>query len=431
MSEGNLKDWDKRYVWHPFTQMKEYAQEDNLVIERGEGNYLIDTEGRRYLDGVSSLWVNLHGHRKREIDEAIKVQLDKIAHSTLLGVTNEPAVRLAKRLVEIAPRAQQAAPLQHVFYSDNGSTAVEAALKIAFEYWQLKGEKEKQKFVSFRDGYHGDTLGAVSVGHIELFHEIYRPLLFPTHQAPSPRDPECLSWVEDLLRKEGDRIAAVIIEPLIQAAGGMIVQPPGFLKKLKDLSKRYQVLFVADEVATGFGRTGTMFACEQEGVSPDLLCLAKGLTGGYLPLAATLATDEVYEAFLGDYSEFKTFFHGHSYTGNPLGCAAALANLEIFEKEMVLEAIQPKIRTLGEALQRFKGLPNVQEVRQKGLMVGIELKGALEERLGHRVSLRARERGLLIRPLGNVIVLMPPLSITEDEILFMTAVTYDAIQSIR
>ena len=426
MSEDTLKDLDKKFVWHPFTQMKEYAGEEALVIERGEGNYLIDTEGKRYLDGVSSLWVNLHGHRKKEIDQAIQGQLGKIAHSTLLGATNVPAVRLAKKLVEIVPSG-----LNHVFYSDNGSTAVEVAIKIAFEYWQLKGKKQKQKFVSFRDSYHGDTLGAVSVGHIELFHEVYRPLLFPTYQAPSPRDPECLDRVEDLLKKEGKEIAALVIEPLIQAAGGMIVQPPGFLRRLKGLCAGHDVLFIADEVATGFGRTGSMFACEQEQVAPDLLCLAKGLTGGYLPLAATLATDEIYDAFLGEYAEFKTFFHGHSYTGNPLGCAAALANLEIFERENVMNRLQPKIRTMGESLMRLKEISHVVEIRQKGLMVGIEVGDyPLEKRIGHKICLEARKRGLLIRPLGNVIVLMPPLSITEDEIQFMCAVVHDAVKRV-
>jgi adenosylmethionine-8-amino-7-oxononanoate aminotransferase len=406
--------------------MKEYEAEENLVIAAGEGNYLIDTAGERYLDGVSSLWVNLHGHRKKEIDEAIQDQLGKIAHSTLLGVGSVPSILLAKKLVELSPNG-----LNHVFYSDNGSTAVEVALKIAFEYWQLKGKKEKQKFVSFADSYHGDTLGAVSVGHIELFHEIYRPLLFPTAQAPSPKNPECLSWLESFLEKEFDRTAALIIEPLVQAAGGMIVQPSGFLKKLKTLCEKYEILLIADEVATGFGRTGTLFACEQEKVSPDLLCLAKGLTGGYLPLAVTLATDDIYDAFLGDSSEFKTFFHGHSYTGNPLGCAAALANLEIFEKEKVIQGLSEKIKTLEESLKRLSKIPGVKEIRQKGLMVGIDL-GDLPsgKRIGHKISLAARKKKLLIRPLGNVIVLMPPLSITEDEILFMTAVVHDAIREV-
>lgn len=424
MDTKQLKEWDRQHLWHPFTQMKEYAGEENLVIERGEGNYLIDTEGKRYLDGVSSLWVNLHGHRKKEIDEAIKDQLDKIAHSTLLGVTNPPAVLLAKKLAEMTN-------LPHVFYSDNGSTAIEVALKIAFEYWQLKGKKEKQKFISFQDSYHGDTLGAVSVGHIELFHEIYRPLLFPSYQAPSPRNPECLDWVEDLLKKESDKIAAVIIEPVIQAAGGMVIQPPGFLKRLAALSTQYSVLLIADEVATGFGRTGKMFACECEGVLPDLLCLAKGLTGGYLPLAATLATDEIYNAFWGEYSEFRHFFHGHSYTGNPLGCAAALANIEIFEKERVIDRLESKIKTLKEGLKRFREIPLVREIRQKGLIVGIEVGNPPSDlRLGHRICLAARKKGVLIRPLGNVIVLMPPLSITEDEILFLTAVVFDSIREI-
>ncbi len=423
MTKDQLKSWDKQHIWHPFTQMKEYADEDNLVIESGEGNYLIDTEGKRYLDGTSSLWVNVHGHRKKEIDDAIKVQIDKISHSTLLGVTNAPAIQLAKKLVDITPQG-----LNHVFYSDNGSTAVEVALKIAFEYWQLRGKKEKQKFVSFKDSYHGDTLGAVSVGYIELFHEIYRPLLFPTHQAPSPSDPNCLKWIEDLFKKESNQIAAVIIEPLVQAAGGMMVQPDGFLEKLRELTKRYQVLFIADEVATGFGRTGTLFACEQEKVVPDLLCLAKGLTGGYLPLAATLTSSEVYEAFLGDYSEYKTFFHGHSYTGNPLGCAAALANLEIFEKEKIIQNLPGKIKTMTEALKRISNLPKVKNIRQKGLMVGIEIGPTpLEERRAHKICLAARKKHLLIRPLGNIIVLMPPLSITEDEINFMCAVVSDEI----
>ena len=426
MGDSDLKDWDKQYVWHPFTQMKEYAGEEILVVERGEGNYLIDTEGKHYLDGVASLWVNIHGHQKKEIDQAIKDQLGKIAHSTLLGITNEPAVRLAKKLVEIAPSG-----LNHVFYSDNGSTAVEVALKIAFEYWQLKGKKKKQKFVSFADSYHGDTLGAVSVGHIELFHEIYRPLLFPTHRAPRPTEEASLEWVEELFKREGDQIAGCIIEPLIQAAGGMFVQPEAFLKKLGELCKKYEVLFIADEVATGFGRTGTMFACEQEDVVPDLFCIAKGLTAGYLPLAATLATDEIYNAFLGDYAEFKTFFHGHSYTGNPLGCAAAMANLEVFEKEKVIEGLKPKIQTMARSLERLRDIPQVKDIRQKGLMVGIEVGPfPLEARIGHKICMSARKKKLLIRPLGNTLVLLPPLSITEDEILFMTSVVYDSLREV-
>ncbi len=433
--DQKLEEWDKNHIWHPFTQMKEYGAEESVIIERGEGNYLIDTEGQRYLDGISSLWVNVHGHAKKALNDAIKSQLDLVAHATLLGSGNIPATRLAKKLVDVANEKLGTQKLNHVFYSDNGSTAVEVALKIAFEYWQLKTPKreysQKQKFVSFRDAYHGDTIGAVSVGHIEMFHEIYRPLLFPTLKAPSPRDPECLDWLKNRFQKEGKQIAAVVIEPLVQGAGGMIVQPAGFLKKLKSLCEQYEVLLIADEVATGFGRTGTLFACEQEGVVPDLLCLAKGLTGGYLPLAATLATDEVYEAFLGNYSEYKTFFHGHSYTGNPLGCAAALANLEIFENEKVLESLPSKIQTLSAALHRFKELGSVLEVRQKGLMVGIEIGPyPLEARVAHKICLAARKKHVLIRPLGNTIVLMPPLSITEDEINLLCAVVYDAVAAL-
>lgn len=433
-----LKQEDKGLIWHPFTQMKDYADEDTLLIERGEGNYLIDSEGNRYLDGVASLWVNIHGHRKKEIDEALKAQIDKIAHTTLLGVASPPSIELARKLVAIAPRGDSKEPvLKHVFYSDNGSTAVEVALKIAFEYWQLKGRKTKQKFVSFLDAYHGDTLGAVSVGHIELFHEIYRPLLFKTFQAPSPRRADCLEWIEDLFREKSEEIAGCVIEPLMQAAGGMILQPPGFLKKLETLCRQYEILLIADEVATGFGRTGKMFACEHESVRPDLFCIAKGLTAGYLPLAATLATSEIYEAFLGDYAEFKAFFHGHSYTGNALGCAVALANLEVFEKEKVIEGLAPKIEALSKSLSGLAGHAHVKEIRQLGLMAGIELiqekQSGLaypaEKRIGHQVILEARKRGVALRPLGPVIVILPPLSISTVEIDFMARVVEDSIDA--
>jgi len=433
-----LKQEDKHLIWHPFTQMKDYACEDTLLIERGEGNYLIDSEGKRYLDGVASLWVNIHGHRKKEIDEALKAQIDKIAHTTLLGVASPPSIELARKLVELAPRGDSKEPaLKHVFYSDNGSTAVEVALKIAFEYWQLRGRKAKQKFVSFLDAYHGDTLGAVSVGHIELFHEIYRPLLFKTFQAPSPRSADCLEWVENLFREKSEEIAGCVIEPLMQAAGGMILQPPGFLKKLEALCRKYEILLIADEVATGFGRTGKMFACEREAVRPDLFCIAKGLTAGYLPLAATLATSEIYEAFLGDYAEFKAFFHGHSYTGNALGCAVALANLDVFEKEKVIEGLAPKIEALSKGLSGLAAHPHVKEIRQLGLMAGIELvqdkRNGLaypaEKRIGHQVILEARKRGVALRPLGPVIVILPPLSISSEEIDFMAKVVRESIDA--
>lgn len=434
-----LKSLDQQILWHPFTQMKEYANEEVLLIERGEGNYLIDSEGRKYLDATASLWVNVHGHRKKEIDAALKAQIDKIAHTTLLGIASTPSIELAQKLVEIAPRdAAGQKKLQHVFYSDNGSTAVEVALKIAFEYWQLKGRKTKQKFVSFLDAYHGDTLGAVSVGHIELFHEIYRPLLFKTFQAPSPKNPDCLSRLENLFKEKSEEIAACIIEPLLQAAGGMIVQEKGFLKNLESLCGKYEVLLIADEVATGFGRTGKMFACEHEQVVPDLLCLAKGLTAGYLPLAATLTSSEIYQAFLGEYVEFKAFFHGHSYTGNALGCAVALANLEIFEKEQVLQIIPEKILILQESLEKLSSNSHVKEIRQCGLTAGIELlrdkqKGEaypLEDRVPHQVVLAARRRGVVLRPLGPVLVLFPPLSISLEEIKTMVQVLKESIEEV-
>lgn len=444
-NEKDLAAMDKLHLWHPFTQMKEWESEDPLIIEKGRGNYLVDTDGRRYLDGVSSLWVNLHGHGKKEIDAAIKNQLGKIAHSTLLGLCNVPSIKLAKRLAGIAPRG-----LTKVFYSDNGSTAVEIALKMAFQYReQAKRGNKKRKFIAFNGAYHGDTFGAMSVGEIDIFVKKYRPLLFSTFRAPYPycyRCPvgkarpdcktACLVLFEDILKKHGKEITACVIEPLFQGAAGMITSPPGFLKEVRRLTKKHDVLLIADEVATGFGRTGHMFACEAEGVTPDFLCLAKGLTGGYLPLAATLTTDRVYRAFLGRYDGYKAFFHGHTYTGNPLGCAAAAANLDIFEDEKVLERLKPKISLLGRLLEDFNGLPGVGDVRQAGLVAGIELvkdKRTKEpyppkERKAYRLCLAARKDGLIIRPLGDTIVIMPPLSIKENELKKMMGIVYACIR---
>jgi adenosylmethionine-8-amino-7-oxononanoate aminotransferase len=357
-----LVKWDREHLWHPFTQMQGFREESPLIISRGEGAYLYDTQGRGYLDGVSSLWANLHGHRRRELDDALKAQAEQVAHSTLLGIAHPPAILLARRLVELAPPG-----LNKVFYSDNGSTAVEVALKIAFQFWRNRGRHRKQRFLKLGGAYHGDTLGAVSVGGIPLFHEIYRPLLFDTLEAPAPycyrcehredcRD-QCLSRLEDLVATHQQELAAVILEPVMQGAAGMIPQPPGYLARVRDVTRRHDVLLIADEVAVGFGRTGKMFACEHEGVSPDLLCLAKGITGGYLPLAATLATEAVYQAFLGEYDEFKTFFHGHTYTGNPLGAAVGLASLEIFSRDRVLASLQAKIRHLSKRLEAMADLP--------------------------------------------------------------------------
>ncbi|MFL5870007.1 MAG: adenosylmethionine--8-amino-7-oxononanoate transaminase [Solirubrobacterales bacterium] len=414
-------DLDKRHVWHPFTQQREWCEADQLVIERADGTDLIDSEGRRYIDGVSSLWCNVHGHRHPLIDEAIRDQLDRVAHSTMLGLTHAPAADLAARLAEIAPPG-----LDRVFYSESGSAAVEIALKIAFQYWRQRGEPSRSSFVTLTDAYHGDTVGAVSVGGIDLFHGAFGPLLFDSHRV-DPGDVERLECVLDFHAEE---IAAVIVEPLVQGAAGIRVQPPGFLHAVRELTARYGVLLIADEVATGFGRTGTMFACEQERVAPDLLCLGKGLTGGYLPLAATLATEEVYDGFLGAHDEFRTFFHGHTFTGNPLGCAAALASLDVFEREHTLLRLQPKIRLLGELLAPIAGLAEVAEVRGRGFMVGIDLgehDPAL--RLGHRVTLEARQRGAIVRPLGDTVVLMPPLAISMAELRRLVEITGESIRA--
>ena len=399
---------DRDHLWHPFTQQRGWCEEEPLAIERAKGWQLIDTEGRHYIDGVSSLWCNVHGHRHPEIDQAVRDQLDRVAHSTMLGLTHPGAAELAARLVEIAPPG-----LSRVFYSDSGSTATEIALKMAFQFQQQRGGQHTRRtsFVHLRDAYHGDTIGSVSVGGIDLFHATYRPLLFEAH-AVEPGDTADL---ERALARHEEEIAAVIVEPLVQGAAGMLVHPPGYLRAVRELCDRFGVLLICDEVATGFGRTGTMFACEQEDVAPDLLCVAKGLTGGYLPLAATLATERIYEGFLGAPEEGRTFFHGHTYTGNPLACAAALASLDTFERERTLARLQPKIRPPRRAARAAVAeQPGVVEVRSRGMMVGIDLGDhdpAL--RVGHRVTLEARRRGAIIRPLGDVLVLMPPLAISR------------------
>lgn len=423
---------DRRYLWHPFTPMRLWTEEDALIIAAGEGNYLIDTAGRRYLDGVSSLWVNLHGHRCAALDDAVRAQLDRIAHSTLLGLGNVPAAELAAALIAVAPPG-----LSRVFYSDSGSTAVEVALKMAFQYWQHRGQPQRTRFLALADAYHGDTLGAVSVGGIDLFHQLFHPLLFQTLRAPSPHpyryaegtlSPEacrdaCLAELERLLAERGTEVAALIVEPRVQGAAGIIVHPPGYLAGVAALCRRFGVLLICDEVATGFGRTGELFACQAEGVSPDLMAVAKGLSGGYLPLAATLATEAVFEAFLDDPA--RTFFHGHSYTGNPLACAAGLASLRLFEERDLLQQARARARTAQALLaQHLAPLEAVGDLRQCGLMMGVELIADRrtrrpfppERRLGAAVCRAARAHGVILRPLGDVVVLMPPLSITDQEL---------------
>ena len=421
MSES-IAELDHRHLWHPFTQQRAWCEEPPVVIERGEGTDLIDAAGRRYIDGVSSLWCNVHGHRHARIDAALRAQLDRIAHSTMLGLTHPGASELAARLVELAPPG-----LSRVFYSESGSTAVEIALKMAFQH-RLQGGEPRTSFVTLEGAYHGDTIGSVSVGGIDLFHGAYGPLLFRSHRA-APGDIEQLERVLEL--HAGD-VAAVIVEPLVQGACGIRVQPPGYLRAVRELTEAHGVFLIADEVATGFGRTGTMFACEQERVSPDFLCLGKGLAGGYLPLAATLATERVYEGFLGTAEELRTFFHGHTFTGNPLACAAAIASLEAFEAEQTLLRLQPKIRLLGELLEDVAALPEVAEVRGRGFMVGIDLgehDPAL--RLGHRVTLEARRRGAIVRPLGDTVVLMPPLAISQADLRRLVEIVAEAIPAAR
>jgi adenosylmethionine---8-amino-7-oxononanoate aminotransferase len=411
---------DRAHLWHPFTQQRGWAEEEPLIVESAEGTDLIDIRGRRYIDGVSSLWCNVHGHRHPRIDAAVREQLDSVAHSTMLGLTHRPGVELAARLVELAPSG-----LTRVFYSDSGSTAAEIALKMAFQYWRQRGE-ERPRFVALRMAYHGDTIGSVSVGGIDLFHSLYRPLLFDTLKA----EPGDLADMDRLLADHAGEVAAVIMEPLVQGAAGMLVHPSGYLRGVRELCDRHGVLLILDEVATGFGRTGRMFACEHEDVAPDLMCLAKGITGGYLPLAATLATERIYEGFLGEFEEFRTFFHGHTYTGNPLACAAALATLNVFEAERTLKGLPAKISLLHDLLQPLADHPAVAEVRQCGFMVGIELSDfPLSVRMGHRVTLEARARGAIVRPLGDLVVLMPPLSISVGNLRRLVTITADAIEA--
>lgn len=439
-----LAAMNKAHLWHPFTQMKDYNSTDPLIIERGEGIMLYDVQGSAYYDGFSSVWLNVHGHNVPELNQAIIDQLQKVAHSTLLGMANVPAIELAGKLSAIAPEG-----LTKVFFSDSGATGVEIALKMAFQYWHNRGITGKQNFITMREAYHGDTIGAVSVGAIPLYHERFRPLLFQPYVIPYPQAyrhsggaagamEDTLASLRDTLRKHGHEIAALIVEPIVQGASGMMIMPSGCLTEIAALCRQHDVLLIADEVATGFGRTGAMFACDLEQVSPDLMVVGKGLTGGYLPVAATLATDEVYSSFYADYEEQKTFFHGHSFTGNPLGCAVALASIKLFEERRIVEGTVAKAASVARKLAPLAQWPHVGDIRQQGLMIGIELVRdkttkepyAWEDRIGVRTSLRARELGMLTRPLGNIVVFIPPLSSTEAELAAMTDILAAAIHDV-
>ena len=439
---NNLGNLDKKFIWHPFTPMRFWLDNDPLVIERGEGVYLIDTKGNRYIDGVSSLWCNVHGHGHEHINQAIRNQLEKIAHSTLLGLASPPSIELAQKLVGIAPQG-----LTKVFYSDCGAAAVEIAIKMALQYWRNLGAKNKIRFVALKQSYHGDTIGSVSIGGISLFHQIFGPLTFKAIFTDSPhpyrfdgtakecRD-YCLMQMKKVLIEHRKEVAAIVVEPLVQGAAGLIVHPEGFLKGVEELARNNDVLLIVDEVATGFGKTGTMFACEQEKVQPDIMCVAKGLAGGYLPVAATLAGPRIFEAFLREPWVETTFYHGHTFTGNALGCAAAIASLEVFEKEKTLENLPPKIALIEKYLKEISELDFVGNCRSRGVMAGIELVENIKSkknfdyncRVGAHLCQAMRNRGVILRPLGDVIVIMPPLSISLPELQVLFELVQDGIQ---
>jgi len=442
-----LKRLDHRHLWHPFTQMRAWMREQPIIVERGEGNYLIDVNGRRYLDGVSSLWCNVHGHRKAELDRALAAQAGRIAHSTMLGLGNVPATELGAELIAIAPSG-----LSRVFYSDSGAEAVEVAIRIAAQYFQLAGAPARTRFLTLTESYHGDTIGSVSLGFSEPFHRHVRGLLFPALKtdpphvfrfqramAPQAATRAALDAAARIIEEHRDTLAALVIEPMMQGAAGMWAHDAEFLRGIAALARAAGALVIGDEVATGFGRTGAMFASEHAGLAPDLLCLGKGITGGYLPLAATLATENIFAAFLGEPRDFRAFYYGHTYTGNPLAAAVARANLALFRDEKIIDRIQPRIAQMAAGLRaRFADLPQVADIRQQGLMVGIELMEdparkipfPPEQMIGHRIITRARDKGVVIRPLGDVIILMPPLSISAEELDFLLDAVRDATREI-
>lgn len=439
---------DRSYVWHPFTQMKEYADRDHVLIERAEGMYVYDAEGRRYYDTVSSWWCNLHGHGHPRIKAAIAEQLDQFDHIMFSGLTHAPGIELAEKLVQLSPEG-----LNKVFYSDNGSTAVEVAIKMSFQYWQQIGRPSKTKFVYLEGSYHGDTLGAVSVGGVPLYHSLFKPLLFHAHRVPAPdmrtarisgsageREvaEAALAPVRELFEREGDTLAGILVEPMLMGAGGMIMTPAAYMQGLRELCSAYDVHLIADEVATGFGRTGKMFACEHAGVSPDIMCLSKGLTAGIMPLAATLCRDSIYAAFYDDYAAQKTFFHGHSFTGNPVACAVALASLRLFEEEHTLERAQDTTAALGEAMRGIAELPHVANVRQLGFVAAFDLYEdvehrkpfAPEQRIGAQMYEAGFEDGLILRPLGDTLYFWLPLCATPDDVHDIAARTIRVLRRV-
>ncbi len=422
---------DLEVIWHPCTQMKDHETLPLIPIKSGKGVYLYDFDGNAYIDAVSSWWVNIFGHSNEQINNKIKAQLDTLEHVLLAGFTHEPAVELAHKLVNMTPKE-----LVKVFYVDNGSSAVEAALKMSYHYHLNKG-KRKPIFLSLTNSYHGETIGALSVGDVSLYKETYEQLLIQNMQVPVPVDQSveasefALKALENLLKEKSDEIAALIIEPLIQGAGGMHMYHPHYLEGARALTKQYDVHLIADEILTGFGRTGKMFACEYANISPDFMTLSKALTGGYLPLSVVMTTDDVYQAFYCDYNEHKAFLHSHSYTGNPLACAAALATLEIFEKNDILGENEKKAAYIKKEIEKFMTLDNVKSIRQQGMVTAIELEGyEATQRVGLKIYEYALTQGVLLRPLGHIIYFMPPYVITYDEIDKMIAVAYEGIKKV-
>ena len=437
---------DFAHVWHPCTPMKDHERHPPLLVERGEGPYLIDRQGRRYLDAIASWWVNLFGHNHPQLNEALKEQLEKMAHVMFAGITHEPAIELAERLVTRTPAA-----LTRVFFSDNGSTAVEVALKMSLQYWRLTGQENRTRFLFLKDAYHGETLGALSVCGTGLFRRHFEPVLMNNREVPGPdcfRCPygltretcqaECFESMDQALREEGPRTAAVIVEPLVQGAAGMKMYPPVYLKKLEAACREAGVHVIYDEVAVGFGRTGGLFVCGAHRLQPDFLCLSKGITSGYLPLAATLATETVYQAFYDEFETFKWFVHSHSYSANPLACAVANRTLELLDAPGFFDGLQGKCRTLAEAAQALRALPWCGEFRQTGLIGALELVSnpetkepfPLEARLGFRIFREALKRGIFLRPLGNVVYFMPPYILTDAEIQTMVGQAETAVRAV-
>ena len=422
---------DLEVIWHPCTQMKDHESLPLIPIRSGEGVYLYDFDDNKYIDAVSSWWVNIFGHNNKQINNKIKAQLDTLEHVLLAGFTHEPAVELAHKLVNITPKG-----LGKVFYVDNGSSAVEAALKMSYHYHLNKG-KRKPIFLSLTNSYHGETIGALSVGDVSLYKQTYEQLLIQNMQVTVPENQTisaantALEALESLLKEKADEIAALILEPLIQGAGGMHMYHPHYLEGARALTRQYDVHLIADEIMTGFGRTGRMFACQHADISPDFMTLSKALTGGYLPLSVVMTTEDVYQAFYCDYNEHKAFLHSHSYTGNPLACAAALATLEIFETNDILGENEKKAQYILKHLQKFMSLDNVKEIRQQGMVTAIELKGyAASERIGLKIYEYALTQGVLLRPLGHIIYFMPPYVINYEEIDKMIEVAYAGINKV-